>query len=87
MEKGEPSGVVYLLLLVFGHLFMVAVDLPALASRPERRGERWARGALILVSFSLGLLAWSLYRPVTVWQVLDAIFSPIGTPLFKPPGG
>ncbi len=70
-------------LVVMTHLGMAAVDLPTMWGKRDRRRERWAAIALLLIGL---LLATSLVlglRPVPPMALIRAMFEPIGTPLFK----
>lgn len=75
----------YLLLLVVGvHLGMASVDLPGLWRRPEVRREFWSVVILLLIGLILALMLARGFVPISAFKVLERIFTPIGSVLFKP---
>lgn len=75
------------LLATAAYLAMAAVELPALWSQPERRGERWAVIVLLLLGLALAVVVTLRLQPPSAWRAIEALFKPIGTQLFKPKGG
>jgi hypothetical protein len=71
------------LLALASHVAMAAVELPALWGKQRMRGELWTVVGLLLLSTLLAVFAIFEYKPVTPWKVIEAIFKPIGTLLFK----
>lgn len=76
-----------IILTVVAHLGMAAVDLPALWARQDRRREFWVVTILLLIGLALSIPLVLGYRPVSVYRLIEAIFKPIGTLLFKPEEG
>jgi hypothetical protein len=76
--------VLYLVLLVVVHLGLAVFGLLPLFFEPERQREGWAGAVLLLASVTLGLAIATDRLPTSLWKLIEAIFSPIGTPLFKP---
>lgn len=74
-------------LTAVAYLAMAAVELPGLWGKRDRRGEMWAVLALLLLGFALAVPVASGWAPPSVYKAVEAIFRPIGEPLFKPKGG
>lgn len=75
------------LLVIVAHLGMAAVEVPALWGGQNRRPELWTVIGLLLLGLGLGLMVVLDYRPISVFKLIEAIFKPIGTVLFKAKGG
>jgi len=75
------------LLVVAGHLAIAAVELPSMWGKRTMRGEFWAVVVLLVLGVVAAVLITLQYRPISPWQVIEALFKPIGTILFKPKGG
>lgn len=75
----------YLVLMVIAaHLGMGAIDLPKLWGRPEVRREWWSVVILLLLCLCLGLVLAAGYTPTPAVKLLERLFGPVGSLLFKP---
>jgi hypothetical protein len=75
------------LLSVAAHLAIAVVELPGLWGKRTMRGEFWTVIVLLLLGAVAAFLICLQYRPISPWKVIEALFKPIGTILFKPKGG
>lgn len=71
-------------LVVTAYLGMAAVELPFLWGKRQRKGELRAVITLLVLGLALAVSLTLGYRPASIWRGIDAVFSPIGTPLFRP---
>jgi NADH:ubiquinone oxidoreductase subunit 6 (subunit J) len=74
-------------LVILAHVGMAAVDLPPLWGRPERRRERWVVILLLVLGLLCALIVFLTDLRLSPFRWIEAIFKPIGTPLFTPREG
>lgn len=75
------GGLAALAVIVYGGL--AALELPGLWGREDRRGELWSVLALLTLGLAYALAVLLGFGPPSPWPVVQAIFKPLGTILFK----